>query len=158
MSRYGSFTAFACLAAALWLFGCADSKPRPETDFTLKDLSGKSVTLSDFKGKSNVLVHFGTTWCPPCIAEIPKLNELSRAYGDKLVILYVDINEMEGIVRKLVQDKGIQYTTLLDPTGEVANSYNVTGIPQNILIDKDGMIRARKIAIPEGEIAKLVGK
>jgi peroxiredoxin len=159
VKRFGDVAALACaVIAALWLSGCAGQKATPATDFTLKDLSGKSWTLSGFQGKSNVLIHFGTTWCPPCIAEIPTLNSLNKQYADRLTVLYIDSAEADGVVRNFVKDKGIEYTTLLDAAGDVSNTYNVTAIPQNLLVDKQGMIVSRTIEIPDKAIAKLVGQ
>jgi len=159
VKRFGVAAAliFVTLAVVL-LSGCAGKKPIPAIDFTLKDLSGKSWTLSELKGKSNVLLHFGTTWCPPCVAEIPALNDLRRKHGDELVVLYVDSAEAEGVVRNFAKDKGIEYTTLLDTTGDVSNNYKVTAIPQNLLVDKQGMIVSRTIEIPDKAIAKLLGQ
>lgn len=147
-----------CLTAVAWFAGCAADKPQQATDFTLKDLSGKSWTLSDFKGKSAVFVHFGTTWCPPCVADVPNLNALQQKYGNRLAILYVDSSEAETVVRNFVADKGIKYTTLLDADGRVAEQYGVEAIPHNILIDKQGLILSRTVDLPEKKIEDLLGK
>ncbi len=144
---------------ALALPGC-DKRMTPTAapDFSLADVAGKTVSLADFKGKSNVLIHFGTTWCPPCVAEIPTLNALHDKYSDgRLVILYVDVLEQPGAVRQFVKDRGIRYATLIDQQGEVATRYDVVAYPDNILVDKQGMAVARGVAIPEGAIAGLVG-
>lgn len=128
-------------------------------DFSLKDLSGKTVKLSDYRGKSNVFIHFGTTWCPPCIAEIPALNEMHGKYrADELVIVYVDINEDANTVRNFVRNRSVQYLTLLDEDGAVSQEYKVVAVPLNILVDKDGLIRAQANAIPENAIKTLVGR
>ncbi len=159
MKRFGPVRALALVTlVSVLLSACAGQKARPAIDFTLKDLAGKSWTLSELKGKSNVLIHFGTTWCPPCVAEIPALNDIHRKRGDQLVVLYVDSAEAEGVVRNFAKDKGIEYTTLLDTTGDVSNNYKVTAIPQNLLVDKQGMIVSRTIEIPDKAIAKLLGQ
>jgi len=127
-------------------------------DFTLPNVTGTKVTLSSFRGKSNVLVHFGATWCPPCIREIPELIELAGKYGpEQLVILSIDVRETPELVSKFAVDHGINYVTLLDEKGLTADAYGVTGIPDNFLVDREGIIRSRSIELPAKEIASLVG-
>src|SRR5262245_54500430 len=70
----------------------ADASPRAEPgmpaplQFTLKDLSGRDVALSSFKGKV-ILLNFWATWCEPCKAEIPDLVALQQEYGDRLAVV-----------------------------------------------------------------------
>ncbi len=110
-------------------------------DFTLKDLSGNNVTLSSFKGKKVLLV-FGATWCPYCVAEIPDLNAFYNKHQDKDVkVIDVDIQESAAKVTAFAQKHNIKYTVLLDSDGKVANKYNVYGIPANFIIDENGMIK-----------------
>jgi thiol-disulfide isomerase/thioredoxin len=150
--------ALACVAVpALSLAGCnQQAQATPAPGFTLEDLSGKTVSLSDFAG-TPVLLHFGTTWCPPCIAEIPDLNRIHGEYEGRLVILYVDVQEDAGTVRKLVEDRGIRYPTVLDANGEVATRYGVVAFPTNILVDRDGQVVSRKTGVDEAAIKKAVG-
>lgn len=111
-------------------------------DFTLTSVSGESVTLSQFKGSNPVLLVFFATWCPPCNREVPHLVELQNKYGSKgLKIVAVDIDEPKDLVSQFVQEKGINYTVLLDQGGQIAEKYKVTGIPMNILFDKQGEVK-----------------
>ncbi|MHC4712470.1 MAG: TlpA family protein disulfide reductase [Planctomycetota bacterium] len=128
--------------------------------FALKDLSGKTVSLSDYHGKANVLLHFGTTWCPPCGEQVPKLKELDEKYGaDELVILSVHIDESAAAVGRFVQNEKAQYATLLDDEGAVAGEYGVEFIPHNVLVDKAGRIAGDPSnEIPEEGIRGLVGR
>ncbi len=155
------WAAFLVTAAIIAQAGCSGGTRTPVAakDFTLRDLSGNDVTLAGFRGKANVLIHFGTTWCPPCIEEIPDLTTLDEKYGDEeLVVLYVDVNETEDIVRNFVTDHKIGYPTLLDSQGAAANAYNVEGIPANFLVDKEGLIQAASVAIPHEAIRELAGR
>ena len=117
------------------------------TDFTLMDLEGKTVKLSDYKGKV-VFINFWATWCPPCKKEIPDLEAVNKKLlesGDS-VILAVNITdgnrETESIVREYVATNKMDMHVLLDKGGKVASSkeYNITGIPTTYIINKDGSI------------------
>jgi cytochrome c-type biogenesis protein len=116
-------------------------------DFTLTDLEGNTVKLSDYKGKV-VFVNFWATWCPPCKKEIPDLEEANKKLvesGDA-VILAVNVTdgsrETESIVREFAANNNMEMHILLDKGGKVASSkaYNITGIPTTYIINKDGSI------------------
>ena len=115
---------------------------KPAPDFTLKDLDGNTVSLSDFRGKV-VFLNFWATWCPPCRAEMPDIEALHRQYRDQgVVVLGVDLREGEGTVRTYVEGGGYTWTFLLDKTGQVGTQYRVSAIPTSYFIDSEGIIRA----------------
>lgn len=110
-------------------------------DFTLTSLDGENVSLSQFRGKKNVLLVFGTTWCPYCVKEVPELKEIYKNYRDRNVkLLYIDVQESEQKVSSFVKNYSIPYSVLLDIDGVVARDYSVRGIPHQAIIDKDGVI------------------
>ena len=110
-------------------------------DFTLKDLNGKDVTLSSFRGKE-VLLIFGATWCPYCVAEVPELNAFYEKHRDEDVKVFsIDIEESAVKVAAFVSRHKIKYTVLLDSDGKVAERYNVYGIPAVYFVDKNGIIK-----------------
>ena len=114
-------------------------------DFTLIDLEGNQVSLSDFRGKT-VFVNFWATWCPPCRAEMPEIEAVYQEYKDKgVVVIGVDIREAEEEVRQYVQQGGYSWTFVLDTTGEVTTNYRITAIPTSLFIDREGIIRAMKV-------------
>lgn len=165
-ARHAGFpAALALLAALLTVLGCADAAENPAVpgkgseapDFTLENLEGETVKLSQFRDKSNVLLHFGTTWCPPCRAQAPRLDELHEKYASQdLVIISVDSGEAPNVVREFVETEGAKYMTLLDTDSTVSIRYGVKFIPLNILVDKSGRIYAKPSnAIPEAAIAEL---
>lgn len=128
-----------CGLTAAPVVGC------PAPDFTLTDLDGNAVRLSDFRGKV-VFLNFWATWCPPCRAEMPAMEELYREYRDKgVVIIGVDLGESRSSVKSFVEENGYSWTFVIDSTGEVARDYMVTGIPSSFFIDKDGIIRALQV-------------
>jgi peroxiredoxin len=137
------------------LFGCpsTESNPKEEKwdikkqsvevkapDFVLEDLKGNQVMLSDYKGKSVLLV-FTATWCPYCRAEIPHLKEIYSKYKSKgMEIIYIDIQESRERVSSFMTKHNIPFKTLLDKDGKVAYLFGVRGVPTKFLISKDGTI------------------
>lgn len=121
-------------------------------DFTLQDLSGKGVRLSDFRGKT-VLLDFWATWCGPCVAEIPSLEALHRKYGEKgLVVIGMNTETDHNRVRDYAKDK-ISYLVLLDAEGK-SKEYGVQGIPTKIYIDAEGKIRYREVGFNPGKASE----
>ncbi len=118
-------------------------------DFSLNDLTGKQVNLRDFKGNKAVLLVFWATWCPPCRAEIPELKKINSEYKDKgLEIIAVDIRENPAAVASFAKKQAIDYAVVIDVDGSVSKSYNVLGIPTNVVIDKNGSIQHNENAMP----------
>jgi cytochrome c biogenesis protein CcmG/thiol:disulfide interchange protein DsbE len=115
---------------------------KPAPDFTLQDLDGNTVRLSDFRGKV-VFLNFWATWCPPCRAEMPAIETLHRKYRDgDVVVLGIDLRESASTVRAFVEEGGYTWTFLLDTTGRVGSMYQVRGIPASYFVDRKGIIRA----------------
>jgi peroxiredoxin len=109
-------------------------------DFTLKDLTGRKVRLTDFRGKV-VFLNFFATWCVPCRAEMPAMERLHRNFRDKgLVVLAVDIQESARTVRPFMRDLKLSFPALLDEDGSVAYMYSVRPVPATYLISRDGRI------------------
>ncbi len=124
--------------------------PAPEIgrlapNFTLTDLGGNQVTLSDFRGKT-VFVNFWATWCPPCRAEMPEIEAVYQEYKDKgVVVIGVDILEPEDVVRQFVEQGGYSWIFILDATGAVSDDYRIAAIPTSFFIDREGIIQAVNI-------------
>ncbi len=137
------------------LAGCKDKGGgRPDTaasDFSLKDMNGKTVRLSDYKGKV-VLLEFWATWCPPCRASVPGLEKLHKAYKDKGLVLLAVTMDMGGDdeVRSFIKESGITYT-VLKGTEDVASQYQVRSIPMMLVLGKDGKISKRYIGMGSDE-------
>jgi len=111
-------------------------------DFTLNDLQGNEVTLSQFRGQKVVLIVFWAKWCKACIEEIPHLIELhNNTRGQPFEILGINYKDKESVARRVAGAAEIPYTVLLDRDGAVAKSLGVPGLPQNILVDVNGKQR-----------------
>ena len=128
----------------------AGNEPSPQ--FALKDLNGKTVRLSDYKGKV-VLLNFWATWCAPCRAEMPDLVNLQneyQAHGLQVVgITYPDYSRRA--VRKVARQLRVNYPIALG-SRELAAQYDVGDVlPTTIIIDREGKIRGRILGIMEPE-------
>ena len=130
--------------------------------FTLQDLNGKPVSLSDFKGKVIVL-DFWATWCPPCVIEIPHFIELYEQYKDQGFAMVGISLDREGIsvVKSFVRKYQINYPILMTD-GQVDRVYGgITAIPTTFVIDSAGNIRQKYIgyrdkAVFEADIKALL--
>lgn len=118
-------------------------------DFTLNDLSGESVKLSNFKGKV-VMLDFWATWCGPCVSAIPYIEALHKKYKDQgLVVIGINSEEDHNAVKNFARDR-ISYTVLLDAREE-SRKYAVRAIPTVFYIDKMGKIRYRELGYGPGK-------
>jgi peroxiredoxin len=107
-------------------------------DFELKTLAGDTVKLSDLKGKK-VMLNFWATWCPPCKAEMPAMEEFHKQAGDEVVILAVNIDPHLD-VKAFVDENGITFPIPLDAEDKVNETYQVLSIPTTYFIDTKGNI------------------
>ncbi len=114
----------------------------PAPDFILHDLAGQPATLSSYRGRA-VYVDFWATWCAPCRAALPGLQELTDKYKDHGLEV-VTIDEGEGVdqVRSFVDRRQFSFRVLLDTDGAIGNIYGARGLPTSVLIDRAGVVRS----------------
>lgn len=108
-------------------------------DFELKTLTGETVKLSNLKGKK-VMLNFWATWCPPCKAEMPEMEQFYKGAGKDIVILAVNIDPQLD-VQGFINENGITFTIPLDEKDEVNERYRVLSIPTTYFIDSKGVIQ-----------------
>lgn len=153
------FAAFLTALALSAAVGGALVLPAPAyavdaTDFTLTDLEGKQVKLSDYKDKV-VLVSFWATWCGPCKAEMPHLQALYSELSDKgLVVLAVSSDDArtKALVSAHIKKNAFTFPVLLDPTGAVTATYNGTGtLPYSVLIGRNGEVKSTRSGYNPGD-------
>ena len=124
-------------------------------DFELPALDGKSVRLSDHLGKDVVLIDFWATFCDPCLAAMPHLDELYRKHKSSgFIVLGVSIDGPDSIaqVKTEVAKLGVTFPILLDHETRVVALYNPkTSAPYSVLIARDGRILAKKEGYTTGD-------
>jgi len=120
--------------------GASPVAGRAAPDFTLQTTAGESITLSDLRGKV-VVLNFWATWCPPCRAEMPALQEVYDARRADVIVLAVNQNEPPSLVEDFGREQGLTFPLLLDPDYVVNDDYRVSLLPSTFFIDRAGVIR-----------------
>ena len=111
-------------------------------DFTLNDINGKPLTLSNLRGKVVVLDFWGS-WCGWCIKGMPQMKEHYAKYKGKLEILGIDCNETQEKWKAAVAKHGLPWLHVYNPRGaknDVCQTYAINGFPTKIIIGADGKI------------------
>lgn len=117
----------------------------PMPAFTLSDLDGKQVKLSDYAGRV-VMINAWATWCPPCEAEMPSLNTFYQQHRDSgFVILAINAGETREQAATFVSKYGLAFPILLDPNLALMDQFAIQDYPTSILVGKDGKIKVKHI-------------
>jgi peroxiredoxin len=149
-SLAGGATSGGTTAASSSQGAACGSKAEPANlSFTLKDMNGKDVKLSDFKGKV-VLINFWATWCPPCKAEIPDLVALKAKYGSQgFEVLGISVDDPIENLKPFAERFEVNYPLLVGfDRDDVQQAYGpIYGIPVSMLISRDGRICTRFVAM-----------
>ncbi len=161
------------LCAAL-LFGgsftakAQNNRPTPEQATIVKDgqkapafevqmFDGSTIKLADLKGKV-VLLNFWATWCPPCRAELARVEKdiIEKFKGEPFVFIPVSRGEKRETVAAFREKMGYTFPMGLDTDGRVYAEYAQTYIPRNFLIDKNGVVVKASVGYDEAEFAELI--
>ncbi len=113
-------------------------------DFSVNDLVGEPVRMSDLRGKV-VLLHFWATWCRYCREEAPSLARLNTVMtGKDFRMITVSLDKGGGEdVESFFHTAGLRLPTVADPAGTVGKQYGVTGVPETFIIDGEGVVRKK---------------
>ena len=121
--------------------------PSIPPDFRLVDLNGEPAELGNYRNQY-VLLNFWATWCPPCVAEMPALEQLFQRYRERGFVVVAVSSDVEGrsIVQPFIENLGVTFPVLLDPDGKVSATYGAKSLPVSFLLDRNG----RVVAAAEG--------
>lgn len=150
--------AVAVVLAACWRITGDKTPAQPETtpvvetvsangapDFTVYDLEGNPVKLSDFQGQP-VILNFWASWCGPCKAEMPDLEEAYRAHGSEIAFLVVNLtdgrNETVESASGYIAQQGYTFPVYYDTGLEAVYAYGINSIPMTYFIDGQGNVVA----------------
>lgn len=154
------------LLGLAWIFVSADRSglstsgqiPAPQQgflapDFELKTTEGETIKLSDLRGKA-VLINLWATWCPPCRAEMPIIENVYNEYkGQGFVVLAVNMTYQDTFsnIAPFIDEYGLTFPILLDETGDVGTAYQLRSLPSSFFIDREGVISEVVIGGPMAE-------
>src|SRR4030042_2087149 len=128
------------------LLACSKHEDVPYApDFTLQNINGETVSLSDFRGKPVMLI-FWKINCAACKLQIPYTQALYDKWSsDTIAVLTINIEDSISAIQDYNTSLGITYPVLLDPAGKVAQTYGIPGVPLTFFIDDEGIIKAYNI-------------
>ncbi len=134
---------------------------RPAPDFTLPDLDGQLVSLSDYRGRP-VLLNFWASWCEPCKIEFPLFQAAREQHAaEGLEILGIIHDDSADAAAAFVEEEGSGWPALLDADDAVWNAYAGLGLPTTFFIDREGIVRAISFGPPlsgtlDDQLAKIL--
>jgi len=118
------------------IVGVGDSAP----DFTVVADNGRTVSLGNFGGRLLIL-NFWATWCPPCIQEMPSLDELQKRFKESgVVVLGLSVDKNEKDYRNLLSKANVSFLTARDPENRINQEYGTFKFPETYIISKDGKV------------------
>lgn len=110
----------------------------PDFSYTLAD--GKTYTLSDMQGKK-VMINFWATWCPPCNAEMPDIQDaMTKFEDDGFTVLAVSQDLETNLIEPFGKKYALTFPLIADPQGEIGRRYGVRGMPSSYFLNSDGTV------------------
>lgn len=109
----------------------------------------RKVTLHDLRGQI-VVLNFWATWCPPCVEEIPSLEQLQERYkGKGVIVLGISIDDDDGAYHQFLKDHKVNFITVRDQSKHSSILYGTFKYPETYIIDRNGIVRRKFIGAVE---------
>ncbi len=143
-----SLTLAACGGVAAPLPDLSGTEPAP--DIALPTPDGDMLSLSDFRGQV-IFLNFWGTYCPPCVAELPDIQEVYETLqGEDFVVIGLNVEEKPEKVRAFAEEKGLTFPIIISPDATVNPLYQLKHMPTTWFIDRNGILRGKI----EGQMSK----
>ncbi len=131
---------------------------QPAPPFATTDVEGHPIDLKKHLGKNVVLLDFWATWCGPCVEAMPQVDAVAKKFADKGLVFYaVNAGEEAAAIKAFLTMAKLEVPVAMDTNNEISQSYQVEGIPQTLLIGKDGKVQVVHVGF-SGELSKLLTK
>ena len=118
-------------------------------DFETEYLNGTKVSLHELRGKP-VILNFWASWCPPCVKEMPRLEEFHQKYKNDILIIGINLGEKNKTIENFLRRVNVTFPIVKDKDKSIEKSYNILIRPSTFFIDKNGVIVDKRL----GEISK----
>lgn len=149
-----TLTAMIAVGLVVLLVGCAGGPPpqdsfatnwrnRTASDFEASLLNDSKFQLSSYRGRKAVVINFFASWCPPCRAELPALNNLYHSNEDRVLLLGISLNEKERAVEKFMRKLNVEFPVAMDPRkkdGSISNLHEVPTLPTTVVLGRSGNV------------------
>ena len=128
-------------------FGNEEEAPHPLVGqpapvFETVDPQGNAIDLKQHVGKNMILLDFWATWCGPCVRAMPDVDAVAEKYADQGLVFYaVNLGEDAATVKEFLTENKLDVPVAMDPDGNIGGLYQVEGIPQSVLVGKDGKVQ-----------------
>ena len=156
-----ALVAFACGAAAWWLFerprgAPAGIAPAALWAASFADTSGRPVALGQFRGRV-IVANFWATWCAPCIEELPSLDQFQRELANQgVVVLGVSVDKDEKAYKRFLDRAKVSFLTARDPDNTINAEYGTFKYPESYIINRDGKVVMKIISATDWTDEKMV--
>lgn len=145
LSVYGSVP-----ASAQFFFMSPDQVGKPAPEFTMKTISGKSMSLTQFRDGKRAILFFWATWCPHCRRELKTLNgDIKRLEQQGIKLATIDVGEDDRVVKRYVEKNKLNVEVFMDEDQAWAERYEILGLPTFFFIDENGIVQGVSHSMPQ---------
>ncbi len=128
----------------------ASTLGQPAADFSLNNLNGQPLTMSQFREGKPVILFFWATWCPHCRVQLGDLNQLTATFARQgIKLLLVNVGENPAVVKAYVKQHPVNFEVLVDADATINDHYVIPGFPTFYFIDRQGVVRGVEHYLPQ---------